>query len=1429
MFAMAGGLLPAFALNPQRAITQYGHDVWLRQDGLPSNGVNVCVQTRDGYLWLGTAAGLFRFDGVRFAAVSANSNNPEKSDTVTALCESRDGSLWVGTAFSGLFRLLDGKGFAYGDDQGFPERQVSALFESRDGELWVGTSNGLFKNGGAGFEPIPITPSNISSITGDARGRIWVGTHEGIRIFEGSRQVQEIRHPSVKGQYNNLITALLAGRDGSMWVGTHDMLARWKNGAVTIYGRAEGMSDAHVTALCEDRDGSLWIGTNNGGLNRLTAEGWAVMTTAQGLSNDQVLSLAEDHEGSLWVCTREGLNHFKDVNVLPYTVREGLPNDSVSSIVEAPDRSLYFFSPGNSSIAHMKNGKISKTSTVVGPAFVARDGSLWMGQTGLLLNIRDGQTKTYRQGLPAKWISAITEDDQGLIIYVDDTGIRRYVGGKLEPYLLKDGRPYDSQEYVVCFYKQPGGTLWVGTSRGLVRIRDGESTTYGLADGMTDDWVSAIYDDHQGSLFIASPRSGLMRYRDGKFTSYTTRNGLFSDEIYCVLGDNHGDLWLSSPHGIGRVSREALDDIDAGRTRLLHSRVFTTADGMKSDECFGDWQPAGWKAHDGRLWFPTHKGAVVIDPDTFIRNDLPPPVYIEKVVADQVAVDTAQPLRFSPGTEKWEFHYAALSFLVPERVQFRYRLEGYDKEWIEAGTRRVAYYTNLPPGQYHFRVIACNDDGVWNEAGADIQFYLAPHFYVTRWFYGLCVLSAGLAIAGFFRLRMRSLKARERHLAALVEARTAELSEQQSLLQEQRSFLRKVIDLNPSFIFTKDCEGRITLANRTMANAYGMTVEEMLGKTMAEFNPHEREVAEMMRADRHVLQSNRELFLSEQMFTDRKGERHWFQVTKLPLYSEDGSVRQLLGVATDITLQKQAALEMQRAKEAAEAANRAKSEFLANMSHEIRTPMNGIIGMADLALDTDLTAEQQDYLMTVKTSADSLLAIINDILDFSKIEAGKLDIDATDFSLRDCLAESIKSLALRAHEKNLELTLDVSPDVPDALVGDPLRLRQIILNLVGNAIKFTHQGGVVVCALLRQQTKDGLCLQFSVSDTGIGIAEDKQKMIFNAFTQADGSTTRQYGGTGLGLAICSRLVRMMGGEIRVESEPGRGSTFYFSARFRLAEARAATREATIEAEREPQPRVQRAGRRLRVLLAEDDPVNQRLAMRLLEKRGFEVVAATDGKQALAAFDAADVDLILMDVQMPEMDGFEATRLIRRSERAAGGHVPIIALTAHAMKGDKERCLTAGMDGYISKPVRADEFFQVIEGLLAVPLAPGDATGAADGGHLVNLQELLAALDGDRDLAGHLAQLFLEDSRKQIGAMCAAIAAGDAAALERAAHTLKGAAMTIHAEAAAHAAQGLEAMGKQGELGDAAEALLRLKQVLERLKPELEILAMEGVL
>jgi PAS domain S-box-containing protein len=611
-----------------------------------------------------------------------------------------------------------------------------------------------------------------------------------------------------------------------------------------------------------------------------------------------------------------------------------------------------------------------------------------------------------------------------------------------------------------------------------------------------------------------------------------------------------------------------------------------------------------------------------------------------------------------------------------------------------------------------------------------------------------------------------------------------------------RELTEQILDQLPIPEFLKDREGHFVRFNRQFQEFYQMSREQLLGARIEDFTPpawsaitrQEDELAWrtglMVSSERRVTQIDPPIDLV---------------VNRVVITS--GGESYLLGFSIDVSEQRAARDAMQRAVESAQAASRAKSEFLANMSHEIRTPMNGIIGMTELVLESSLQPEQRDDISLVKASADALLTIVNDILDFSKIEAGKLDLEEVPFDLRTLVRDTMRSMALRAQQKGLLLRCDVPPHLPRSMKGDPGRLRQVLLNLLGNAIKFTEQGSVTL-SLSHGAESDDVCeIGFAVSDTGIGIPLEKQGLIFEAFSQVDGSTTRQYGGTGLGLTICRRLVILMQGDITLTSEPGKGSTFRFSVPLRHAATPlpVADEQAELELDLDPGVVVAPAavpvlapaaapaenadagGSGLRILLAEDNPVNQRLALRLLEKMGHRITLVDNGLDALERAMQGGHDLVLMDVQMPGLDGLSATRRIRQWEVEHGGHVPIIAMTARAMQGDRERCLEAGMDDYLSKPIDSERLRQLVSRFHVEQAGPVLAWRSA-----------LLRLDGDTALLLELAQLFIDDGPQLMQTLVEAIEHDDLAGSQRAVHSLQGVLVNFGAQRAISQAERLSA-------------------------------------
>jgi len=1626
-------------LDPAKTISQYGHDVWQTESGLPQNSVLAIAQTGDGYLWFGTEEGLVRFDGVRFTVFDKRNTPSLRSNTISVLLEDRSGSLWIGTNGGGLTHLKNGRFTTLTTQDGLAGNVILSLHEDREGNLWVGTDGGglnRFRDGKFATYTVKngLADNAIFSICEDRDGSLWFGTHAGLSHLKEGRFTTFATRDGLPDLY---VRAVYSDHEGNLWIGTNGggLSERFKDGRLVTYTVKDGLSSNSVWCMHEDREGSLWIGAGDGGLDRYQNGSFIAYTTKQGLSSNEVWSIYEDREGSLWIGTMGGgLNRLRDGAFTTYTSQEGLSNEIVLPVFEDREGNLWAGTVGG--INRIRDGRIISYTAKDGLSndFVFSicqdlEGNLWVGTRHGLNQFAGGKFKVYtaKNGLPNDVVMSSYVDRQGALWFGTRGGLTELKGGKFITYTTRDGL---SSNNVLAIAQDHAGDHWIGTiGGGLNRLSGGRFTTFSTKNGLSNDVVWSLHADDDGSLWIGTNGGGLNRLKNGKFTTYTTQNGLFDDVVFQILDDGLGNLWMSSNKGIFRVSRRQLDAFAQGSARSISSVAYGTSDGMKSRECNGGFQPAGWKTRDGRLWFPTVKGLTVIDPRSLKVDVLPPPVVVEQLIADKHSFEPTTAARIPPGDGKLEFQYTALTFLSPEKIRFKYILEGFDKDWTEAGSRRAAYYTNVPPGTYRFRVVASNRDGAWNGTGASFEFSLEPHFHQTLWFRFLCGLLVVTSGLGAHRLRVRHLNAREQELSRRVDEHTQELQQEIAerkraegdLRESEERFRQMAENVHEVFWMMEAADGRILYVSPAYEEIWGrnrQSLPEGPASWLEAIHPEDR-----ARASSYLKQALDGIEVETEYRIHRPdGSVRWIWDRAFPIPNDSGKLCRVVDIAEDITDRKRAEEVLRRsheeleslvekrtselteanqalraenaerrraeqalkaAKETAEEASRLKSEFLANISHEIRTPMNGVIGMTELALGTELSPEQREYLELVKTSADSLLGIINDVLDFSKVESGKLQLDRIDFVLRDTLEETVKGFGMRAAQKGLELACEVREDVPEVVVGDPTRLRQVLVNLIGNAIKFTEQGeiglhvevepsgsrgtGVLPVQVHpedRDATMRGVTLHFAVRDTGIGIPAEKQRVIFEAFSQADGSTTRKYGGTGLGLTICSRLVEMMGGRIWVESEVGHGSTFHFTAHLSVSASpppeppaeeaslvglpvlvvddnatnrrilgqtlsnwqaeptlaengeaalaalrrgrdsgqpfflvlsdtrmpgmdgftlaaqikqdaslagatimmltsggqrgdaarcrevgvtayltkpirRAELKEAVLAALagrqfkkvpsrlitrhslREARP-ASRPMEALRVLVAEDNPVNQQLAVRLLEKRGIKPFVVGDGRQAVAALEEHAFDLALMDVQMPEMDGFDATAAIREKEAQTGAHLAIIAMTAHAMKGDRERCLATGMDAYIAKPIRPDELFETIQAVMETSSSLDKQPSPTQ--DVLDPAAALEQMDGDADLLAEMAELLLQSYPAQLSAIRAAVADRDSKLLERTAHKLKGSVSIFGAKKAFESALRLEMMAREGELTCVGETLGALEEALKLLTPALQELA-----
>ncbi|MDB6026022.1 MAG: Blue-light-activated protein, partial [Verrucomicrobiales bacterium] len=770
---------------------EYLHQIWRSEEGLPDPVVRQIIQARDGYLWLATEESLMRFDGERFSDIFQKTN-PEKIDRwFTALIQTRDGAIWCSSPNGGLRFAKGAEKKQFQMKDGLPSNYIMSLCEDKQGSLWIGTSAGLscFTNGTfVNFtNKIPgLVQSPVRALLEDHEGNLWIGTAQGISKKTGNTFTSHTNDFTVSAS----IMSLYEDREHRLWIGTGKGLTLYENGVSKHYTEDDGLAHGTVRAVLEDRHGNIWVGSQ-GGVQHFV-DGKLITPIVHSTSDFDdgisfVYTMTEDTEGDIWVGTSVGLNRLKPQRFQILSKENGL-GVNMATLVYQDHTGAKWVGTYGGGLTQIKDGRMTTFNTGNGlpTNFILalcedRDGTLWIGTEGAgLVRYRDGKFTQYLQTQDVRMntIRVIYEDKKGDLWIGSNSSIGRF----------KDGNFINEKIVIVgvrAILEGRDGNLWVGSRTGLMQWTNGVVNTYMKRNGLAGTQITSLFEDFDGVLWIGTDAGGLSRYKNGKFTSYGLEEGFFKERVLHMLDDGAGDLWMATRNGIFSVKKKELHDLAEGNISEVTLLSFGKKDGLKRAQCNSIAQPSGWKMDDGTLWFAAVHGAVSFDPREVASNSRPPPVAIEKLSVDGKLIELRPSIQIAPGHGNLEIEYTALSFQQSDRVKFKYKLDGFDTSWQDVGIRRVATYNNLQPGNYDFHVIACNNDGVWNEEGAMLAFELQPHFYQTYTFYGACILIAGFGTFGIYRLRIQRLQHHQRHLAALVEERTQAL--QQEILERKQT------------------------------------------------------------------------------------------------------------------------------------------------------------------------------------------------------------------------------------------------------------------------------------------------------------------------------------------------------------------------------------------------------------------------------------------------------------------------------------------------------------------------------------------------------------------------------------------------------------------------------------------------------------------
>lgn len=1234
--AAAGERGRPLALDPAMSPGRYVLERWTIDDGLPQAAVTAIAQTPDGYLWVGLEVGLARFDGVSFRTFD-HQNTPGLTDGVYALAVARDGSLWIGS-YNGLTVMKDGRFRSFSRADGFPNDNVWSIAERRDGTVWIGTSAGIAVHSAGKFRRYTVAdglPSDVVlALLEDPAGVLWAGTTRGLARLRNGR-FEAVSHPLMP---KHPISVLVA--DGpALWIGSKGSgLVRYENGAARRFTTADGLGSDFILSMTRSESGALWIGANGGPMTRY----FNGRFTSFGSAEQSTWAIFEDSDGSLWFRDPAGLARFKSPKILTLGTEEGLSGNTILAILQDRSGAVWVGTAG-AGLNREVNGhieKFGKAEGVPGPVILSilerRDGSIWIATSAGMARF-DGKRFRPVTGPAAAYsgppVVSMFEDTDGSLWLGTNGGGALHVPANLsQPLTSVAGLP----STVGDIHRDRRGVLWFATTDGLGRMDGRTLRMFRKEHGLRSNVVSSLEEDSQGVLWLAMWGGGIARVRGDTIRSFSVRDGLPDDNVNRVIPGDQGKLWLATNRGIDAVQIASLDQFERKEIPHIQAIHYGTSEGMRSRECNGGVDPAGWRLRSGAIWFPTMEGVAIVDPRALRIDPRPPPVVIEGVIADNRNLDASGPIEFDSRVRHLQVLYTAISFYSPRDLTFEYQLEGFDNGWIPAGNARTAYYTNVPPGSYRFRVRATNSDGIRNDRGASVPIRVRPRFHESWPFYLLLAVTGAMLLFGVYRWRTRTLRSRQAQLVQLMEERERSA---QAIGQSEQHF-RSLIENASDMILVVDPAGSIRYASPSAERELGRAGESMTGLPVSGFvHPDDAVPLQSLLLDANEGAS------AFGTFRIRHRDRTWRSLEAVARRIQGEGAETIVVNCRDVTAQRQ--LESQL-----EQANRVASlgRLAATVAHEFNNVLMGISPFAELlrkklANEPAATSAADQIMKSVKRGR----RITEGILRYARPAEPTLRSISTANWIRDvepeinALTGPAIDVCVLLREPELHVAIDVQ------------QMSQVLTNLVVNARDAMNSSGTLRIDIGRadEETAARLALataaQFvhiRVSDTGSGIAPDALAHVFEPLF-----STKSTGGTGLGLTVAHSVVAAHGGAIFVESEVGHGATFHILLPCSVGDSR------TEDVHAPEPPASSGMGP---ILLVEDDEAVAAGIGALLTSEGIEVSMVHQGREAVSAIRRVQPVAVILDLSLPDIDGLEVYRQI--AERWPG--LPVIFSTGH---------------------------------------------------------------------------------------------------------------------------------------------------------------------